>query len=391
MSAVGELVQGERRGRWLVAAVACGGPARALGRPGAGDGRGDPRKPADHLRQRQRSAAGRVRRQPYRRVLLSGGGTRQRGAEHRDTPTQRLLDPSRSTDSWARRSTRTRPPASAVTAARATRGSSARATRPAPRIRAPTSGSTRPSRTSTARPTWLRVHRDVQRRRPGAVRAASTRPLTSTSPVTTPAWASSIKARPAKSAASTKRRVAQGASWSSTPAWDHYQEGRYGDVFAVIGNRRAPSATRSTRRSSTTASACSGTSRAWRWAPTARSTSSGASGASPPDLALTAATKAQGQIATATVTARNSDGNAAPGRSVRLRDHRRQPGRRRCDDGRRRNGHDHVGRRERRHGHPHRVHRHERQRGARCRRGHSDSERGLDAAAAPASRASPWS
>ena len=43
---------------------------------------------------------------------------------------------------------------------------------------------------------------------------------------------------------------------------------------------------------------------------------SGASGASSPTLASTAATKAQGQIATATVTARNSDGNAAPGRSV---------------------------------------------------------------------------
>ena len=46
---------------------------------------------------------------------------------------------------------------------------------------------------------------------------------------------SSIPARRARSAESTRRRAARGA-WSSSTPWSHYQEGPYGDVFSVAGN-----------------------------------------------------------------------------------------------------------------------------------------------------------
>ena len=57
-----------------------------------------------------------------------------------------------------------------------------------------------------------------------------------------------------------------------TPPWSHYQEGRAADVFAVVAAtptwRPRASTTRSSRPSSTTASARSGTSRPWRSTPT---------------------------------------------------------------------------------------------------------------------------
>jgi hypothetical protein len=101
-----------------------------------------------------------------------------------------------------------------------------------------------------------------------------------------------------------------------SPAWDHYQEGRYGDVFSVIGNAGAFNDTIDPTLLDNgvgvqwdTPSLALNASRTfnvvWRFRRFV-----------PLTLSLTAATKAQGQIATATVTARNSDGNAAPGRSV---------------------------------------------------------------------------
>jgi hypothetical protein len=101
-----------------------------------------------------------------------------------------------------------------------------------------------------------------------------------------------------------------------SPAWDHYQEGRYGDVFSVIGNAGAFSDTIDPTLLDNGVgvqwdipSLALGASRTfnvvWRFRRFV-----------PLTLSLVAATKAQGQVATATVTARNSDGNAAPGRSV---------------------------------------------------------------------------
>ena len=79
MSAVGELVQGERRGRWLVAAVACVAARRGRPRRRARSTARDPRHAADDLRQRQRAAAGRLHRQRHRRVLpgVAGAGERR--------------------------------------------------------------------------------------------------------------------------------------------------------------------------------------------------------------------------------------------------------------------------------------------------------------------------
>ncbi|MGZ6682364.1 MAG: Ig-like domain-containing protein, partial [Solirubrobacteraceae bacterium] len=101
-----------------------------------------------------------------------------------------------------------------------------------------------------------------------------------------------------------------------SPAWDHYQEGRYGDVFSVVGDAGAFNDTIDPTLLDNgvgvqwdTPSLALNASRTfniiWRFRRFV-----------PLTLALTAATKAQGQIATATVTARNSDGNAAPGRPV---------------------------------------------------------------------------
>jgi hypothetical protein len=114
---------------------------------------------------------------------------------------------------------------------------------------------------------------------------------------------------------------AQGSSArlvEQSPAWSHYQEGRYSDVFDVVGaagtfNDTVDSTLLDngvgvqwdgiilpTQGSSQTVQVT------WRFR---RFT--------PMTLTLAAAAKAQGQLATATVTARNSDGNPDPGRSVR--------------------------------------------------------------------------
>ena len=101
-----------------------------------------------------------------------------------------------------------------------------------------------------------------------------------------------------------------------SPAWAHYQEGRYTDVFSVVGDAGAFSDTIDPTLLDNgvgvqwdVPSLALGASRTfnvvWRFRRFV-----------PLTLALTAATKAQGQLATATVTARNSDGNAAPGRPV---------------------------------------------------------------------------
>jgi hypothetical protein len=114
---------------------------------------------------------------------------------------------------------------------------------------------------------------------------------------------------------------AQGSSArlvEQSPAWSHYQEGRYSDVFDVVGAAGTFNDTidptlldngvgvqwdgisLATQGSSATVQVV------WRFRHF-----------TPLTLSLAAAAKAQGQIATATVTARNSDGNPDPGRSVR--------------------------------------------------------------------------
>jgi hypothetical protein len=96
-----------------------------------------------------------------------------------------------------------------------------------------------------------------------------------------------------------------------SPAWNHYQEGRYGDVFSVIGDVGVFNDTIDPTLLDNgvgvqwdTPSLALNASRTfnvvWRFRRFV-----------PLTLALAAATKAQGQIATATVTARNSDGNVA--------------------------------------------------------------------------------
>ena len=81
MSAVGELVQGERRGRWLVAAVACAAAMAWAAAPARAADCTIPGHAADHLRQRHRPAAGRLQRQRDRRVLPAVAGAGQRGAQ----------------------------------------------------------------------------------------------------------------------------------------------------------------------------------------------------------------------------------------------------------------------------------------------------------------------
>jgi hypothetical protein len=100
--------------------------------------------------------------------------------------------------------------------------------------------------------------------------------------------------------------------------WSAFQEGRYGDVFAVAGNPSQPGFNNTTDPTLLD----NGAGVQWNVAALPQPGSQTFQVIwrfrrfLPLTLALTAATKAQGQIATATVTARNSDGNAAPGRSV---------------------------------------------------------------------------
>jgi hypothetical protein len=103
--------------------------------------------------------------------------------------------------------------------------------------------------------------------------------------------------------------------------WSHYQEGRYGDVFNVVSSTDETAQGFNDTIDPTLLDNGAGVQWdipnlplpgsqtiqvTWRFRHFA-----------PLTLALVAAAKAQGQIATATVTARNSDGNPDPGRSVR--------------------------------------------------------------------------
>ena len=211
MSAVGELVQGERRGRWLVVAVVCAGGAGVDGRAGARGRLHDPRLAADHLRQRRRAAAGRLHGQRHRRVLPRHAGAGQRRGQRRG----------RRTDA-ARRSRST---ASAATPARP--GRRIGPARASPATAAPGNPYTltinlrgRPACSTVQEMlTYVNGTTDVgvqftldgvrQRRR----RAASTRRRTSTSRATTPASASSTPDRRCQVGGSQRsRRAARHAS-----------------------------------------------------------------------------------------------------------------------------------------------------------------------------------
>jgi hypothetical protein len=103
-----------------------------------------------------------------------------------------------------------------------------------------------------------------------------------------------------------------------TPAWTHFQEGRYSDVFDVInaagtfGDTIDPTlldngvGVQWDGLSVPNPNDTQTVQVTWRFRRF-----------SPLTLSLASAAKAQGQIATATATARNSDGNPDPGRSVR--------------------------------------------------------------------------
>jgi hypothetical protein len=114
---------------------------------------------------------------------------------------------------------------------------------------------------------------------------------------------------------------AQGSSGrlvEQSPAWSHYQEGRYSDVFDVIG------AAGTFNDAIDPALLDNGVGVQWDGISLATQGSSQTLQVtwrfrrfSPLTLSLAAVAKQQGQIATATVSARNSDGNPDPGRTVR--------------------------------------------------------------------------
>jgi hypothetical protein len=123
---------------------------------------------------------------------------------------------------------------------------------------------------------------------------------------------------------------AQGSSGrlvEQSPAWSHYQEGRYSDVFDVIG------AAGTFNDAIDPTLLDNGVGVQWGDAVLPQP---GASQTfqvtwrfkrfTPMVLTLAASAKQQGQIATATVTARNSDGNPDPGRSVRYTINGANPG-----------------------------------------------------------------
>jgi hypothetical protein len=111
---------------------------------------------------------------------------------------------------------------------------------------------------------------------------------------------------------------AQGSSGrlvEQTP-WSHYQEGRYSDVFSVVGAAGTFNDTiDSTLLDNGVGAQWDGITLA-AGSPQTLQTTWRFRRFTPLQLTLAAAAKSQGQIATATVTARNSDGDADPGRSV---------------------------------------------------------------------------
>jgi hypothetical protein len=112
---------------------------------------------------------------------------------------------------------------------------------------------------------------------------------------------------------------AQGSSGrlvEQTP-WSHYQEGRYGDVFSVVGTAGTFSDTiDSTLLDNGVGAQWDGITLATQGSSQTIQTIWRFRRFTPLALTLAAATKQQGQIATATVTARDSDGNPDPNRSV---------------------------------------------------------------------------
>jgi hypothetical protein len=107
------------------------------------------------------------------------------------------------------------------------------------------------------------------------------------------------------------------------PSWSHYQEGRFGDVFSVIGNTGQQA--QGFNDTVDPALVDDGVGVQWDF-PTLAPGAAGAQTVSsiwrfkhfvPLQLNLAAATRATGQTATVTVAARNADGNPDPGRSVR--------------------------------------------------------------------------
>ena len=355
MSAVGELVQGERRGRWLVAAVACAAALAWAAAPARAADAVDPRHAADHLRQRQRPAAGRVRRQRDRRVLPAVAGAGERGAERRRRP---QTAPSPLTV-YGFRAARRSPPA--CCARRVTGDGSAgnpwvldtSYTTDTPDTNLPIvvnetahlrqrhDGRRRPLHAGRTSPTTRCTGRALRGRR------------TSTSPATTPGvgFLDPGPPRPGRRhqrrpPGSSARLVEQSRRVGPLPG------GRAtSDVFGVVGSTDTGALQRHdrSRRSSTTASACSGTSPTWpRNAP-------GQTFHVIWRFSHFSALDAQ-RSPPAQVTGQDRDGHGDRAQRRRqpgsralgaLRDRRRQPGRRRGDDGRRRDRGDHVGRDER--------------------------------------------
>jgi hypothetical protein len=104
--------------------------------------------------------------------------------------------------------------------------------------------------------------------------------------------------------------------------WSHYQEGRYGDVFSAAGN--SDRTAQGFNDTTDPALVDNGVGAQWDF-PNIQANVADARTVSvvwrfrhftPLQLTLAAATRATGQTATATVAARNSDGNPEPGRSA---------------------------------------------------------------------------
>ncbi len=155
--------------------------------------------------------------------------------------------------------------------------------------------------------------------RPSGFRRACTRRPTSTWPATTPGVGFFDPGPPRQVGGINAAQGSSGRLVEQTP-WSHYQEGRYSDVFNAISGSSLSTQGFNDTLDPTLLDDGVGVQRdlnipgqttasfdvTWRFRHF-----------TPFTLALSAAAKAQGQIATATVTARNGDGNPDPGRSVR--------------------------------------------------------------------------
>ena len=123
---------------------------------------------------------------------------------------------------------------------------------------------------------------------------------------------------------------AQGSSGrlvEQSPAWSHYQEGRYSDVFDVIGAAGTfNDAIDPTLLDNGVGVQWDGISLATQGSSQTLQVTWRFRRFTPLTLSLAAAVKQQGQIATATVSARNSDGNPDPGRTVRYTVNGANPG-----------------------------------------------------------------